>query len=66
MHLFQELNSEGVTLVIVTHEPEISSHTQRIVELRDGRVVRDVPVANPRDARADQRAPRTLSSVGTS
>ena len=66
MTLFQELNADGVTLVIVTHEPEISSHTQRIVELRDGRVVRDVPVDGARDAHEDLRELRELELVGAS
>lgn len=66
MTLFQELNAEGVTLVIVTHEPEISSHTQRIVELRDGRVIRDVAVEEKRDARQDLQALRELEPAGVS
>lgn len=66
MTLFQELNAEGVTLVIVTHEPEISTHTHRIVELRDGRVIRDVPVEERRAARHDLRALRELELAGAS
>lgn len=66
MTLFQELNAEGVTLVIVTHEPEISSHTQRIVELRDGRVIRDVAVDEKRDARQDLQTLRELEPAGVS
>ena len=64
MTLFQELNAEGVTLVIVTHESEISRHTQRIVELRDGRVVRDEPVPKTRTAREDLVALRESELVG--
>jgi len=64
MTLFQELNADGVTLVIVTHETEISTHTQRIVELRDGRVVRDAPVEERRDAREDLDAFRELDLAG--
>ncbi len=36
--LLDELNSEGQTLVIVTHDPDIAAHAQRTVHLRDGRI----------------------------
>ena len=65
MALFQELHADGVTLLIVTHETEISSHTERIVELRDGRVVRDEPVPDRRDALEDMEAVRGLELVGS-
>jgi putative ABC transport system ATP-binding protein len=45
MALFQELNEQGITIVLVTHEPEVAQYARRIVELRDGRVVRDHPVS---------------------
>ncbi len=48
MALFQELNAEGVTIVLVTHEPEVAVYAKRIVEMRDGRIVRDEPVKNRR------------------
>jgi putative ABC transport system ATP-binding protein len=55
MAIFQELNEEqGITIVFVTHEPDIAEHTQRIVRLMDGRVEADAPVLNPR--RAGERA----------
>jgi putative ABC transport system ATP-binding protein len=44
MALFGELNEQGITIVLVTHEPEVGQYARRIVELRDGRVVRDHPV----------------------
>ena len=53
MALFQELNEEGVTIVLVTHEPEVAVYAKRIVEVRDGRIVRDEPVRNRRDAARD-------------
>ncbi len=56
MELFQELHDDGVTLLIVTHEPEISRHTERIVELRDGRVIHDRPVSDRASARAELEA----------
>jgi putative ABC transport system ATP-binding protein len=46
--LFQLLNRErGITIVIVTHEPEVGEHTGRIVQIRDGRVHHDQLVAAP-------------------
>ena len=41
MSLFQKLNSEGITIAFVTHEPEIAELTQRIILLRDGHIVKD-------------------------
>ncbi len=54
--LFQELNRQGLTIVLVTHEADIAAYTQRIVRLRDGYKVEDAPVASPRDAAADLAA----------
>jgi len=53
MALLQELNEEGVTIVLVTHEPEVAVYAKRIVEVRDGRIVRDEPVKNRRMAADD-------------
>ncbi|HHY90456.1 MAG TPA: ABC transporter ATP-binding protein [Clostridiales bacterium] len=39
--LFQQLNEEGATIVMVTHEPEIARHTKRIISLRDGEIIED-------------------------
>ena len=54
--LFQQLNREGLTLVLVTHEAEVARYASRLVELRDGRVRRDEAVRAPRDAAADLAA----------
>jgi putative ABC transport system ATP-binding protein len=51
--LFQQLNREGLTLVLVTHETDVSRYASRLVELRDGRICRDEPILVPRDAKAD-------------
>jgi putative ABC transport system ATP-binding protein len=53
MALFQELNTQGITIVVVTHEPDIAAYATRIVEVRDGRIRRDEPVLNRRNAAAD-------------
>ncbi|MBL0927699.1 MAG: ABC transporter ATP-binding protein [Phycisphaerales bacterium] len=41
--LFEALHREGQTIVIVTHEEDIAGHAERIVRLRDGRVLSDLP-----------------------
>ena len=46
MQIFQELNDDGVTVVMVTHEEDIARHCRRRVDMRDGRVIGDHPVAN--------------------
>jgi putative ABC transport system ATP-binding protein len=51
--LFQELNNQGVTILLVTHELDISQYAQRIVELRDGLVIRDEPVEDRHHAAYD-------------
>jgi putative ABC transport system ATP-binding protein len=43
MGLFTELNSEGHTLVIVTHDPGVASYCKRVIRLHDGRIVEDRP-----------------------
>jgi putative ABC transport system ATP-binding protein len=54
--LFQQLNNQGLTVVMVTHEEDIARYARRRVELRDGLVVRDEPVAGRGDAAADLAA----------
>ncbi|HEX3014798.1 MAG TPA: ABC transporter ATP-binding protein [Desulfobacteria bacterium] len=44
MEIFQGLNQEGVTIVLVTHEPDIAEYAQRLVTFRDGVLVSDSPV----------------------
>jgi len=51
MALFQELHRQGSTIILVTHEPEIGRHAQRIVHFRDGRLVNSENVDPPLDAR---------------
>ena len=53
MALFQELNEQGITIVLVTHEPDIAVYAKRIVEVRDGRIRRDEPVKSRRSAAFD-------------
>ena len=50
MQIFQSLNDEGVTIVMVTHEPDIALHCRRQVTVRDGKVTEDSVVENRLDA----------------
>jgi len=53
MKLFQELNEQGITIVLVTHEPDIAAYAKRIVEVRDGEIRLDYEVINRRNAAVD-------------
>jgi len=57
--LFQELNDQGITVVLVTHEHDIAEYCRRVVELRDGLIIRDEPILTRRVAADD------IASVGT-
>ena len=63
MALFQEINAGGVTVVVVTHEPDIARCARRIIEMRDGRIVRDEPVEDRLTARpaAAEVAPKEMA-----
>ena len=41
MALFDELHEDGQTIVVVTHEPDIAAHSERVVRLRDGQIIED-------------------------
>jgi len=47
MGIFQQLNKEGATIVMVTHENDIAQHSGRIITFRDGEIISDEKVANP-------------------
>jgi len=52
MALLQQLNRDGMTVVLVTHEREIAAFANRVISFRDGRVVEDRRVERPTDAAA--------------
>lgn len=57
MTLFERLHTQGHTIILATHEPDIAAHAQRVIHLRDGHVEKDarkakrVP-AQSRDSKA--------------
>lgn len=53
MHLFEELNRKGNTLLVVTHEEYIARHARRIIRLRDGLIESDEYVSDPALARLE-------------
>ena len=48
MEILKEINKEGITLIIVTHEHDIAQMTKRIVHLKDGVIIDDAPVKQVR------------------
>jgi len=51
MEIFQDLNDRGLTIVLVTHEPDVSQFAKRVLVFRDGKIRKDEPVLNrPRAA----------------
>lgn len=74
MQIFQEMNDEGRTIVMVTHEPDIGQHCKRIVSIKDGHMVGDELIQNrlvARDivaqmkAERDQEDARRMAALGT-
>ena len=51
MAILQELNHQGITVVLVTHEADISGFASRVITFRDGRVLKDAVAPRPLDAR---------------
>ncbi len=60
--LFQKLHREGATIVMVTHEMDIALHCSRIIHLKDGRIVGDEIIKNPKDAETEYGQTADLST----
>jgi putative ABC transport system ATP-binding protein len=50
MGIFQRLNAEGLTVLLVTHEPDVAEHAKRVITFKDGLILSDVPVDHRRHA----------------
>ena len=57
MGVFQDLNDEGKTVVLITHEPDIAQHAKRVVHVRDGKIERDERIEQIRIERKGIEAP---------
>jgi len=53
MATFQELNRQGITIILVTHEHDIADYCHRVIEFRDGLIIRDQALPHPHDAAKD-------------
>lgn len=62
MALFQKLHREGATIVMVTHEMDIALHAERIIHLKDGKIIGDERIEKPRDAEAEYLAVADLDT----
>ena len=50
MGIFQRLNDDGITVIVVTHEPDVAQYATRRIVFRDGQVIEDAPVVDRRRA----------------
>ena len=68
MVIFQQLNQAGHTIIMITHEADIAEHAQRIIHLRDGKIVADQPgirVAFSKDGKAFEPAEPVVTRTVT-
>ena len=64
MGVFQRLNAQGITILMVTHESDIARHTTRTIVMRDGLIVADAPVRERLDAAVELRRLPPVQPVG--
>ena len=53
MSIFQELNEQDITIILVTHEPDIATYAKRIITMKDGNIIQDDKNFKQRNAKAD-------------
>ncbi|NDV28140.1 ABC transporter ATP-binding protein [Desulfovibrio sp. JC010] len=51
LSLFQQLNADGITIIIVTHEMDVAEHAKHVVDVRDGRIINQYKIAKPRQTK---------------
>ncbi|PKL89196.1 MAG: macrolide ABC transporter ATP-binding protein [Ignavibacteriae bacterium HGW-Ignavibacteriae-2] len=54
-NIFQNLNEEGITIIMVTHERDFASFAKRIIEMRDGKVIKDLVINNRLNAAEEMK-----------
>lgn len=64
LSIFQHLNRQGKTVVMVTHEFDVAGHCKRIVRFKDGQVIGDEPVPQPKDALSELAKMPSLDDEG--
>lgn len=52
LSVFQDLNDQGKTVLLITHEADIARHAKRVIQLRDGKIVKDEPITQVRTVSA--------------
>jgi len=65
LSLFQDLNDQGITIILVTHEADIARYTKRIMHLSDGIIVQDKNVSDRQNAKSDLEMIPVLNTGGT-
>jgi macrolide transport system ATP-binding/permease protein len=63
MAVLKELNRRGHTVILITHDREVAAHASRIIELRDGRIVRETGAPRPGAAPAARTRPREAAAA---
>ena len=64
MEFFQMLHAQGKTVILVTHEFDISQYSQRVITFRDGKIISDVLNRNVRNATEDLKKLPSLDDIG--
>ncbi|MDD5560001.1 ATP-binding cassette domain-containing protein, partial [Candidatus Methylomirabilis sp.] len=65
MAIFQRLNREGgITVILVTHEPDVAAYAKRVLSFKDGRLLKDEPVQQSRIAREELQQTSAERGIG--
>jgi putative ABC transport system ATP-binding protein len=65
LDIFERLNEEGRTVVLITHEPEVAAAARRVIRLSDGQILADQPTEHWREQRADELGASLLRGTST-